>query len=84
MLNAPEEIPDDIPFTGPVTYGDDPELDELWDLCDAGDGVACDELWSRAPIGSEYERFGVTCGEREEILNCSDLPPEEADTSVSE
>ncbi|MBT8240539.1 MAG: hypothetical protein KJN63_04870 [Acidimicrobiia bacterium] len=84
MLNAPEEIPDDLPFTGPVAYGDDPELDELWDRCEAGEGIACDELWSAAPIGSEYERFGVTCGEREEILNCSDLPPQSADTQVSE
>lgn len=73
MLNAPEEVPDDIPFAGPVAYGDDPVLDELWDRCEAGEGVACDELWEQAPIGSEYERFGVTCGEREEVLNCSDL-----------
>ncbi len=23
MLNAPEEVPDDLPFAGPVAYGDD-------------------------------------------------------------
>jgi hypothetical protein len=73
MLNAPEEVPDDLPFVGPAAYGDDPELDRLWDRCEAGEGVACDDLWNQAPIGSEYERFGVTCGEREEVLNCSDL-----------
>lgn len=48
----------------PYSYGDDPALDELWDACDAGDGNACDELYSRAPSGSEYEQFGDTCGGR--------------------
>jgi hypothetical protein len=84
MLNAPERIPDDLPFTGPVAYGDDPELDELWDRCEAGDGGACDELWSLAAIGSEYERFGVTCGEREEVLNCTDLTLEPTEPPDSE
>ncbi|MFW2384021.1 MAG: hypothetical protein ACN4GZ_19875 [Acidimicrobiales bacterium] len=84
MLNAPEEVPDDIAFVGPIAYGDDPVLDELWDRCADGDGVACDALWSEAPIGSEYERFGVTCGEREEVLNCADLTIESDDLQASE
>ncbi len=58
-----------------------PELDRLWDRCEAGEGVACDDLWNQAPIGSEYERFGVTCGEREEVLNCSDLTLESDGTT---
>ena len=56
------------------TYGDDPDLDALWDDCDAGDDVACDDLYLRSPIGSDYESFGSTCGERESIDqfgNCS-------------
>ena len=73
MLHAPKEVPEEMAFAGPVSYGDDPELDRLWDRCAAGDVSACDELWEAAPIGSEYERFGVTCGEREEVLNCVDL-----------
>ena len=73
MLNAPDEVPEEIAFVGPLAYGDDPELDALWDECEAGDGAACDDLWELAPVGSEYERFGVTCGEREDVLNCADI-----------
>ncbi|MEO0492736.1 MAG: hypothetical protein AAF081_04890 [Actinomycetota bacterium] len=52
-------------LTAPVdTYGDDAELDALWDNCVAGDFIACDELWLTSPIGSGYESFGSTCGER--------------------
>jgi hypothetical protein len=48
----------------PFTFGDDPELDELWVDCDLGDGAACDLLFDISPIGSEYEEFGLTCGFR--------------------
>ncbi|MFC7403554.1 hypothetical protein [Georgenia alba] len=48
----------------PQAYGDDPELDALWDACEGGDGQACDELFSVAPVDSEYEEFGWTCGGR--------------------
>jgi hypothetical protein len=54
----------DTVFSGANTYGDDPELDALWDACAAGDNVACDDLYSQSPFGSEYEAFGDTCGER--------------------
>ncbi|MCL3860599.1 hypothetical protein [Actinotalea sp. K2] len=43
-------------------YGDDPDLDVLWDACAAGDGQACDDLYLEAPLGSQYEDFGDTCG----------------------
>ena len=43
------------------TYGDDAELDGLWDACDSGDWVACDELFWLSPIDSEYEAFGSSC-----------------------
>jgi hypothetical protein len=80
---------DRLAFTdGPDTRGDDPALDALWDSCAAGVGTACDELWESAPIGSDYERFGVTCGDRDRILDCAiDLTPEtvaEIDASLAE
>lgn len=46
------------------TYGDDPVLDGLWDACASGDGQACDDLYFDSVTGSEYERFGLTCGDR--------------------
>jgi hypothetical protein len=48
----------------PVDYGDDPVLDALWRLCDDDDWTSCERLAERAPAGSEYERFGLTCGGR--------------------
>ena len=66
----------------PQIYGDDPVLDQLWDSCELGVGEACDALWREAPVGSVYEKFGVTCGERFEVLDCSEeltgLPDPEA------
>jgi hypothetical protein len=58
-------------------YGDDATLDQLWDSCAAGDGQACDDLYSQAPIGSEYEQFGDTCGDRFEpgsVVCAQELP----------
>jgi hypothetical protein len=46
------------------SYGDDPALDLLWDLCADGDDAACDDLYSVAPADSEYESFGDSCGGR--------------------
>lgn len=46
------------------TYGDNPTLDALWDQCAAADGAACDTLYSISEVGSDYERFGGTCGDR--------------------
>jgi hypothetical protein len=43
-----------------LVYGDDPELDALWDDCGLGDGDACEELYFRA--FGEYETFAQTCG----------------------
>ena len=48
----------------PVTFGDDPTLDDLWTKCEAGDGGACDQLYVDSPGGSEYESFGLSCGNR--------------------
>ena len=46
----------------PQAYGDDPHLDALWDDCEAGDMVACDDLYFVSPRGSDYEAFGDNCG----------------------
>ncbi|MGF0117883.1 DUF4190 domain-containing protein [Promicromonospora sp. Marseille-Q5078] len=47
-------------------YGDDPDLDLLYDNCSAGNDVACDDLYWMSPAGSEYEDFALSCGGREE------------------
>jgi len=52
--------------TGAMSYGDDPQLDALYDKCQAGDFQACDDLYTRSDFGSEYETFGDTCGDRNE------------------
>lgn len=59
---------------GPYDYGDDETLDALWDECAGGSGTACDELFFESPIGSVYEAFGNTCGNRPELeFDCSTL-----------
>jgi branched-chain amino acid transport system substrate-binding protein len=55
---------DDLFGSGVSSYGDDPELDALWDACEAGDDVACDDLYWESPLGSEYESFGLSCAGR--------------------
>ncbi|WP_084129381.1 DUF4190 domain-containing protein [Demequina sp. NBRC 110055] len=45
-------------------YGDDPQLDALYDQCAAGDNVACDDLYWDSGTGSEYESFAQDCGGR--------------------
>jgi hypothetical protein len=58
----------------PDTLGDDDRLDdrldELWRQCDDGWGLACDRLFNQSPLGSDYERFGVSCGNRPGVLHC--------------
>jgi len=51
-------------ITDDAGYGEDPALDRLWDACADGDAEACDSLYWESPVGSEYERFGDTCGDR--------------------
>lgn len=41
------------------------ELSTLREECAAGDMMACDQLYFEAPVGSEDEAFGNTCGERQ-------------------
>ena len=48
----------------PDAYGSDPELDRLYDTCKGGNNADCDSLYLQAPLGSDYEEFGQTCGGR--------------------
>lgn len=50
----------------PQDHGDDATLDALWDACATGDHRACDELFLESGFGTEYEKFGETCGGRNE------------------
>ncbi|MEL7155627.1 MAG: hypothetical protein AAFN30_03405 [Actinomycetota bacterium] len=63
---------DDIERAEPPVdgLGDDPVLDRWWHECAAGSGYACDRLFADAPSGSAYEEFGLTCGERADVLHC--------------
>lgn len=71
----------------PQTFGDDAALDRLWIECEDGVGVSCDRLFEESPVGSDYERFGVSCGERPQILDCAaelDTPPPQPEPGPAE
>lgn len=70
----------------PMAYGDDAALDALWDQCQAGSGLACDQLFDGAPLNSAYEEFAGTCGNRTQELRCADVYvlPGESSTTTSE
>jgi hypothetical protein len=63
--NAVDNLPEDLRGDN-TTYGSDAELDALYDRCGDEDWQACDDLFQQAPIGSEYEEYGDTCGGRTE------------------
>ena len=66
--------PDELAMADqPFTFGDDPTLDALWTACEQGSGQSCDQLFAAAPVGSDYEEFGVSCGHRPELLHCGEL-----------
>lgn len=63
-------VPPDCAKAGPrnaMAYGDNAELDAVWDLCDQGLSAACDVLSLEANPRSDYYDFGVTCGAREPV-----------------
>jgi hypothetical protein len=70
-VQAPVSVPGTESGNQPLRRGQDPQLDALWSRCAAGSGAACDELFDRAPIGSEYERFALTCGGRTAQMRCA-------------
>jgi hypothetical protein len=57
----------------PRQRGDDPVLDALYDQCALGSGQACDDLFDRSPVGSAYEAFALTCGNRTTERRCADV-----------
>jgi hypothetical protein len=59
----------------PRRFGDDPALDELVAQCAGGSGQACDDLFDRAAVGSEYESFALTCGRRTSEPRCAAVYP---------
>ncbi len=48
----------------PGELGADAELDALAAACFDGDAGACDDLYLRSPVDSDYEAYGATCGGR--------------------
>ena len=66
QLISDSSTPEETADGSPGQYGSDSRLDALWDRCEVGDFPACDELYATSPEGSEYERFGETCGARGE------------------
>jgi hypothetical protein len=45
-------------------YGDNPTMDTLYDECAEGVGASCDVLYQQSGVRTEYESFGLTCGNR--------------------
>lgn len=50
--------------SGQPPPGLDAALDALWVSCTDGDMPACDQLFDDSAAGSDYERYGATCGGR--------------------
>ncbi len=74
---------------GPQAYGDDEELDALWDECEEGNWKSCDELFMDSALGSEYEAFAASCGDRLEtedfcVAIADELEDVEPDTTKSD
>ncbi|MEM9564852.1 MAG: hypothetical protein AAGA93_19675 [Actinomycetota bacterium] len=80
IVVATADPPDELASVdrGPWTFGDDVVLDGLWSACEAGDGEACDRLFETGPVGSDYEAFGLTCGDRPDVLDCRELDAAES------
>ena len=53
----------------PISYGEDPNLDTLYDECSQGNGDSCDLLYfsSWGSEDDEYFRFAATCGNTKEF-----------------
>ena len=53
----------------PISYGEDPNLDALYDECSQGNGDACDLLYlaSWGSEDDEYFQFAATCANTEEF-----------------
>ncbi len=52
-----------------TTFGDDPVLDALHARCGDDGGQACDDLvWLTSETRSPYELWGLTCGDRSDLV----------------
>ena len=54
----------------PISYGEDPNLDALYDECSQGNGESCDTLYFASGaygVDDEYFYFAATCGNTEEF-----------------
>ena len=54
----------DEPADIPMSFGDHGYLDELYSSCEGGSDKACNTLFWKAPVDSEYEEFGLNYGGR--------------------
>jgi hypothetical protein len=69
-----EQEPTSPPSAPPV--GDDPGLDGYAQRCHDGLLSACDDLYNLSPPMSDYERYGMSCGGRVDVLTvatCEEL-----------
>jgi hypothetical protein len=56
---APAPAPKPDPIKEPYAYGDDAELDALWDGCADGVDDDCEDLYWLSPVGSDYEAYAL-------------------------
>ena len=59
--NCDIDIDGMMDLSGGGAYNEE-ELAEYRAGCEAGDMAACDDLWFAAPVDSDDEEFGATCG----------------------
>lgn len=62
----------------PASLGEDPHVDEVYDMCADGDMAACDLMFYEVAPGSVLEDFSMSCGDRvanPERIYCTDLNP---------
>lgn len=53
-----------VPVSTTTTTATYTFLDQLWDDCYVGDFQACDDLYRESPVGSAYNEFADSCGNR--------------------
>ena len=56
----------------PMRYGDDADLDNLYDQCANGDDQACNDLFLLSNETSEYSFFAALCGFRDCVIPISE------------
>lgn len=64
--DSPLDVAADNPVLPDEPSGSTSQIDRLYGACDDGDMDACDNLFLEAPLGSDEEAFGDSCGGRQE------------------